>query len=372
MATANVLSIKNQGLVAYDGTATFNGRTLSATSSKVSISNGNGVSGNPSVDVVEGNLTLNNIGGTLGVSKGGTGATTLTNNSLLLGSGTSAVSGLGAATNGQIPIGSTGNAPVLATITAGSGVTITNGAGSIQIDSVGSAANANAILDESDDFIYMVSTGSSNQEIGPWFVEESGITGGVSSPFTYQEAGRPGIIPLTSGGSPPNVILLSKATGVVGFNNGNILIGGGVITLQWFVKLSALSALGQRYLVRLGLTINDNAITDPDYGLWFEYSDNVNSGNWQIKAAEAGTSTIANTSTAATTNWTVYKIVINAAGTSVAYYINGTEVANSPITTNLPARVLIPQVQLYKSTGVNNVACLVDLYTLQQVLTTAR
>lgn len=67
------------------------------------------------------------------VAKGGTGAASLTANSLLLGNGTGAISSLGAATDGQIPIGSTGNAPVLATLTAGSGISITNGAGSITI-----------------------------------------------------------------------------------------------------------------------------------------------------------------------------------------------------------------------------------------------
>ena len=76
------------------------------------------------------------------VANGGTGATTLTANSLLLGNGTSAITALGVATNGQIPIGSTGSAPVLATITAGTGVTVTNGAGSITIAASGGAGVA--------------------------------------------------------------------------------------------------------------------------------------------------------------------------------------------------------------------------------------
>lgn len=59
---------------------------------------------------------------------------TQTSNGLAYGAGTTAaISWLGAATNGQLPIGSTGNAPVLATLTAGSGITITNAAGSITI-----------------------------------------------------------------------------------------------------------------------------------------------------------------------------------------------------------------------------------------------
>ena len=79
------------------------------------------------------------------VSSGGTGAITLGANSLLLGNGTSAVSALGAATNGQIPIGSSSNPPSLATITAGTGVSVVNGAGSITINAIGSGVTWNDI-----------------------------------------------------------------------------------------------------------------------------------------------------------------------------------------------------------------------------------
>jgi len=77
------------------------------------------------------------LGGTLVVSNGGTGRATLTNHGLLVGAGTSAITQLANATNGQIPIGSTGADPVLATITAGSNITVTNGAGTITIAASG-------------------------------------------------------------------------------------------------------------------------------------------------------------------------------------------------------------------------------------------
>ena len=356
MATANILSIKNQGLVAYDGSATFNGRTLSATSSKISISNGNGVSGNPSVDVVEANLTLNNIGGTLGVSKGGTGANTLTNNSLLLGNGTSAVSGLGAATNGQIPIGSTGNAPVLATITAGSGVTITNGAGSIQIDSVGSAANAGAVLDMADDFLTIPTSGSvwSN-----YYWETQGS-------FLVQttDLARPGVIRNPSGNC--GIMLGNPSVGL-------IEIGGGQLTLQWYVKIGTLSDVTNRYNFAIGFI--NRVSGSPQAGMYFQYNDSVNSGNWQIiNNIGDGSPTINNTNTAADTNWHVYKIIVNAAATSVAYYIDGTQVANSPITTDIPTAIdLSPAISVISTAGTVQASTLqVDLCTLQQVLTTPR
>ena len=68
------------------------------------------------------------------VADGGTGVSTLTDHSILLGSGAGAVTALGEATNGQLPIGSTGADPVLAAITGTANqVTVTNGAGSITL-----------------------------------------------------------------------------------------------------------------------------------------------------------------------------------------------------------------------------------------------
>jgi hypothetical protein len=84
------------------------------------------------VDDGDGTLTVGLVNPVI-VSKGGTGVATLTDHGLLLGSGTDAVTPLGAATNGQLPIGSTGADPTLATLTEGEGIDVTNGAGSITI-----------------------------------------------------------------------------------------------------------------------------------------------------------------------------------------------------------------------------------------------
>ena len=67
------------------------------------------------------------------VAEGGTGLSSITDHGILLGSGVGAITPLGVATNGQIPIGSTGADMVLATITGNNGITVTNAAGAITL-----------------------------------------------------------------------------------------------------------------------------------------------------------------------------------------------------------------------------------------------
>ncbi|MBP98615.1 hypothetical protein CMK18_21905, partial [Candidatus Poribacteria bacterium] len=77
--------------------------------------------------------------GTLNVGSGGTGATSLTDGGILLGSGTGAITVTSQPTNGQLLIGSTGTDPVLATLTDGTGITITEGAGTITVATDGTS-----------------------------------------------------------------------------------------------------------------------------------------------------------------------------------------------------------------------------------------
>ena len=77
---------------------------------------------------------LESIAMPLVVSKGGSGAATLTNHGILLGSGVDAVTPLGVAGNGQLPIGSAGADPVLAGLTGTENqVNVANAAGSITL-----------------------------------------------------------------------------------------------------------------------------------------------------------------------------------------------------------------------------------------------
>lgn len=69
----------------------------------------------------------------LTVANGGTGATTLTDGGVLLGSGTGAITATGVLTNGQLLIGDNDGDPTVGTLSEGNGITVSNGAGSITL-----------------------------------------------------------------------------------------------------------------------------------------------------------------------------------------------------------------------------------------------
>ena len=99
----------------------------------------------------------------LPVESGGTGASTLTDGGVLLGSGTGAVTALGQATDGQLVIGSTGADPVLATLQEGDNITIVNSAGGIEINASGVVQTVSATGNENG--ITLSSSGGANPVI---------------------------------------------------------------------------------------------------------------------------------------------------------------------------------------------------------------
>lgn len=179
-----------------------------------------------------------------------------------------------------------------------------------------------------------------------------------------------------------NVGLLTLGTGVntngasalrFAINGTLFQFGGGITTLDMYCQLSALSDGTNTYTTSIGFGTNSTTTSDPSNGAFFQYTNGTNSGQWIIRTVKAGSATSANTTTAADTNYHRYTITCNAAGTSLAFYIDGVQVTGSPLSTNIPTTAAFSLVcNIIKSAGTTARSINLDYTKYVQVLTTTR
>jgi hypothetical protein len=123
-AAASVRSIYNHIHVTDAGGASYSFAT-GATSTLVSQFD--------DIVAVDGKVIAGTFSECSAESDGNLSVTGLTDNAVVIGGGSSALTVCGPLTDGQLFIGSTGNAPSAATLTAGTNITITNAAGAVTI-----------------------------------------------------------------------------------------------------------------------------------------------------------------------------------------------------------------------------------------------
>lgn len=109
------------GLVVKNGANVISRSILGGTA--INVQNSNGLSGDITINVLENNINLNNLAGTLSVGKGGTGNTTFTTNSILLGNGTSALNSITPPVTPNVFLKYNGSSFIWDTV-SGSGLTV--------------------------------------------------------------------------------------------------------------------------------------------------------------------------------------------------------------------------------------------------------
>lgn len=188
-----------------------------------------------------------------------------------------------------------------------------------------------------------------------WTIEEHffGVSG---ENFTYSNSGgsnnylsaqanadHPGVLRLgaTNSGNYAGIIL--------GGSTGWLTFGGGESVCEGTIYIENLSDGTDSYATRVGF-IESAAGTQVD-GVFLLHDHN--SANWQVQCRAASTGSASASNTAVATGWTKWKIVVNAAGTSAAFYINGTQLNVSPLTTNIPTSTNMTAVggQINKTAG---------------------
>ncbi|QZA59479.1 hypothetical protein [Candidatus Rhabdochlamydia porcellionis] len=131
---ANAINLNQTGVVTYNNTTgVFFGRTLTSAGSTVSITNPNGVNGNPNFEVNFSGININNFTGILNVTNGGTGNSTFPTNNILIGNGSGPIGSIPSGTNGQLLIGAAGGPAAFSTLTLSGGLTQTPGANSLTL-----------------------------------------------------------------------------------------------------------------------------------------------------------------------------------------------------------------------------------------------
>lgn len=128
-----------------------------------------------------------------------------------------------------------------------------------------------------------------------------------------------------------------------GFIGSQLFFGGGAWVFETSICVETLSDITNRFrfVAGFGSSPANGAETN---GAFFTYDEGgtingtIASPNWQLQTCVAGVRTLTTTSVAVTAGaWTKLRIEVNAAATSVAFYINGTLVATH--TTNIPTWV---------------------------------
>lgn len=193
-----------------------------------------------------------------------------------------------------------------------------------------------------------------------WAIKTSGAASGTSANTAKVDSNHPGVAKVQSAAGGGNYALM--------FQNPFIILGGGVVTYETLVQVETLATAGNDYTCRIGFGDSTTG-ADNANGAYFEYNRGT-SANWIIKTASASTRTSTTTSTAVSAgSWVKLKIVINAAASSIEFFINGSSVGT--ITTNIPGVVVGLQYQQTRVAG-TPVGFDVDYMRAYQIFTSAR
>jgi len=168
-----------------------------------------------------------------------------------------------------------------------------------------------------------------------------------------------------------------------GFVGAQFFFGGGAWVFETFVNVETLSDAGNRFRFIAGFG-NSATNAAEGNGAFFTYDEGATqngtaaSPNWQTQTCVGSVRTLTTTTSVVTAGaWTKLRIEINAAATSVTFYVNGTLVATH--TTNIPKwlnannpRGFNVKQSIAKTIGTTTRSVFCDYLGYENILTTPR
>ena len=227
------------------------------------------------------------------------------------------------------------------------------------------------MIDYSNDFLGTLGSGTAS--ISDGMITTSVANSGLIDTGQAVTANRIGLVKLSTGTNASGQAKIATGTGTL---LQTMLLGGGRIVFETSVNPYILPSAAERYSVLSGFSTTNNSVSVSNGVLFVYDSSGVVTGstaspNWQVCTDSANTRTFTTTSIAVTANtWYNLKIIVNAAGTSVDFYINDVLVKTE--TRTIPILPVGMMTQIFKGGGTTARTLHVDYMRYKQKFTTSR
>ena len=165
--------------------------------------------------------------------------------------------------------------------------------------------------------------------------------------------------------------LATGRVGVLYAPTGGVVFNGNYCTneVTFRAAIEQLSTAAQTFTAYIGF-IDNAANGDMTNAIYFRYTHSVNSGRWQCVVRRTSNESVADTGVTASTNYATFRILVNAAGTSAGFYINGALVgtlatANVPVSSSIGFKI-------QKTVGTTTCNMSIDYFSRKSVLSSSR
>ena len=259
-------------------------------------------------------------------------------------------------------------------------------------DDIADASAANSIILNNALALKQNNLKTFNRTQGVYYFEEFMGNNAGSVPTSYNT-----VITLSSGNATARSVATTNRTnqqGIIQHSTGtgasnftgyaygsSLYIGSGTISLETYLTVETLSTVTERFMTYFGYAGGSSNYLNIPSGIFFSYdeggvvfSGGITTPNWKCYTRVAsGAVTVTTTSTVVNANqWYKLRIDINAAGTSVTFFINDVLVATH--TTNIPSSttVIAPISIIHKSAGTTARTMLTDYFMYEEIFTNAR